>query len=86
MVRAFDPWPRAYTFLSGRRLQVLRAIALPGKSRLPPGTILPESRKFLVATGEGVLSLEEVQLEGRRPLPAGEFLRGQRSAAGSRLG
>jgi methionyl-tRNA formyltransferase len=39
-----------------------------------------------VATGEGTLRLEEVQLAGKRPMAMAAFLRGQRDLVGSRLG
>jgi len=86
MVRAYDPWPGAYTFLRGHRLHIRQARVLPGESLFSAGTILPESGRLIVATGEGLLILEEVQLEGKRPLPTDEFLRGQRELAGGKLG
>jgi len=86
MVRAYDPWPGTYTFLRGRRLYIWRATALPETLPGPPGTIHLDGRRLLVATGEGCLSLEEVQGEGKRRLPIEEFLLGQRGLEGARLG
>lgn len=85
MVRAYDPWPGAYTFLRGRRLRLWRATVLPETPSQPPGTILVRDRQLLVTTGEGLLALEEVQLEGRRRVSADEFLRGQTGLAGTIL-
>ena len=86
MVRAYDPWPGTYTFLRGRRLYIWRATPLPETLPGPPGTIHLDGRRLLVATGEGCLSLEEVQGEGKRRLPIEEFLLGQRGLEGARLG
>lgn len=83
MVRAYDPWPGAYTFLRGRRLRLWRATVLPETPFQPPGTILVRDRHLLVVTGKGILALEEVQLEGKRRMSADEFLRGQPGLAGT---
>ncbi len=86
MVRAYDPWPGTYTFLHGRRLHIWRATARPETLPFPPGTAHLDGRRLLVTTGEGSLSLEEVQWEGKRRLPIREFLLGQRGLEGVRLG
>lgn len=86
MVRAYDPWPGTYTFFRGRRLHIWRATVRPETFHSPPGTVLLDGRRLLVATGEGSLSLEEVQWEGKRRLPIREFLLGQRGLEGTCLG
>ncbi|MGC8874069.1 MAG: methionyl-tRNA formyltransferase [Chloroflexia bacterium] len=86
MTRAFHPWPGAYTFLGGRMLRILRASVLAETRNAPPGTVLVEGDLLVVTTGEGMLRLDELQLEGKRALPASEFLRGQRGIHGKRLG
>ncbi len=87
MVRAYDPWPGTHTLLHGRRLRLWQASVFPSPPRpAPPGTVLLEKDALLVVTGEGLLRLEEVQLEGKRRLDAATFLRGQRDLAGVRLG
>lgn len=87
-VRAFNPWPVAYTWLPGSgRLRVWRARALAGAADRPPGTVLRADRSGIdVATGAGVLRLLEIQRPGRRPLDAAEFLNSQAIAAGTLLG
>ena len=80
-IRAFDPWPGAFTQLSdavgkARKLKIFRA-AVSNQSIGDPGTILiPNDREVLVATGRGALRVDEVQLEGRRRMSAADFLRG----------
>lgn len=86
MVRAYDPWPGAYTTLRGRRLRLWQVRALPETVRRPAGTLLVRAGELRVATGEGLLLLEEVQLEGKRRVSARDFLLGQRDLEGIRLG
>jgi len=88
-VRAFQPWPGAFTTLRGQRLKVVRAVPLAGwRGDAPPGTVvaLDDGGAIAVATGEGALYLEEVQLAGRRSMDIAAFLCGQPDCVGSRLG
>jgi methionyl-tRNA formyltransferase len=75
-VLAFNPWPVTWTRLGEQILRVWRARALPDvRVTEPAGTVLWEDHAGIgVATGEGVLSLLEVQLPGKRPLAAADFL------------
>ncbi len=86
MVRAYDPWPGAYTLLRGRRLHIWRAAVVLGEPADRPGTLRAADGRMHVSTGEGRLELQEVQLEGRRRLAAREFLQGQRELQGVVLG
>jgi methionyl-tRNA formyltransferase len=75
-IRAFNPWPGAFTRMSGRNLKIFSAtvVDLNGK----PGTILRSENEIVIAAFEGALSLGEVQLEGKQRMSAGDFARGQR--------
>jgi methionyl-tRNA formyltransferase len=87
-VRAFNPWPVAETTLGGQQLRVWQAepdfdLSLDGAA---PGTVLEAANgRLAVATGAGALRLGQVQLAGRRSMPASEFLKAH-SLAGARLG
>ncbi|MBX6423548.1 methionyl-tRNA formyltransferase [Thermosulfurimonas sp. F29] len=86
-IRAFDPRPGAYTFLKGKLFKLFRPRALAGAAGVPPGTILGvEEGRLLVACGEGILAVEEVQLEGKKRLPVRDFVRGHALEPGERLG
>jgi len=86
-VRAFSPWPGAYTKLAGRSMKIHRATALVAAANAIPGTVLSaDGDRFEIATGEGLLALLEVQLEGKRRLAAREFLAGNSVRSGDRLG
>jgi len=86
-IRGMTPWPGAFTFLSGKRLKVLKAKGLDKRTKERPGTVLEGfPGDFDVATGRGILTLKEVQLESAKRLPAGDFLRGRPVAPGTLLG
>jgi methionyl-tRNA formyltransferase len=86
-IRGMNPWPGAFTLLSGKRLRVLQAKNLQGAAKEQPGTVLEGfPGDFNVATGRGILELKEVQLESAKRLPAKEFLRGCPVPPGTRLG
>ncbi|MHB8720474.1 MAG: methionyl-tRNA formyltransferase [Steroidobacteraceae bacterium] len=82
-VRAFNPWPIAETRLDGAQLRIwdaelcdsdLRAAGAPGSE---PGTVLAAADDGIdVACGTGVLRILRLQLTGRKPLLAREFIQG----------
>ena len=86
-VRAFNPWPTAYTTFNGRLLKIHRAHARQARApRGVPGGVTTIGDAIEVACGEGSLAIEELQLEGRKRLRADEFTRGFEIAAGARFG
>lgn len=85
-VRAFHPWPSAYSYWRGRLVKVWCAAVISAEGAATAGEVVRADRGGLwIATGQGVLSLEEVQLENRKRLPAAEFLKGARIEKGERL-
>ncbi|MBI2832552.1 MAG: methionyl-tRNA formyltransferase [Chloroflexi bacterium] len=89
-VRAFNPWPGCYTRWQGKQLKLLEVYPLAGIGvagtivSLSQGAGRPEAA-FGVLTGDGILGVLQVQLEGKRPMSSAEFLRGQRGFIGSIL-
>ena len=82
-IRAFDPWPGAFTTLKGEVLKVHRAELAFGHGA--PGEVLQVGPRGLeVGCAEGSLLLLEVQPEGKRRMSAGEFLAGHKLEAGTR--
>jgi methionyl-tRNA formyltransferase len=81
-VRAFTPWPGAWTQLGPQLLKIWQAEVVAGSG--PPGTVLAAHGTFDVASGEGALRLLEVQPEGKRRMTAAEFLSGHRLKEGER--
>jgi len=87
MVRAFDPWPVAETRLDGVQLRVWqsRVILAPARPAVPGEVLEATPQGLVVATGRDALVLERVQLPGRRPVSAAEFVRGHDGLAGKVL-
>lgn len=88
-IRAFNPWPSAYTTLGGKLLKIYQARSeeQPPRAEAAPGAVTEVSPAHLVvATGEGSLSLLQVQLEGKKRLPIAEFLKGYTVQKNTRLG
>ena len=86
-VRAFTPWPGAFTSWNGRTLKIVRGRLADMTGDSEPGTVsAPSGDRVVVATGSGALELLEVQLEGRARSKAADFVRGQRDFIGSVLG
>jgi len=84
-VRAFNPWPVAETRWADRQLRIWSATVVPAAGDAEPGSVLEAAGgRMIVATGEGALSLERVQLAGRRAMSAAEFLNAH-ALAGVRL-
>jgi methionyl-tRNA formyltransferase len=100
-VRAYDPWPRASTSLSGETLLLLKSHVYPGT--LPaetfgagsgrngpgvPGDVLAADRDhgLLVRTGCGILAVERLQLQFKKPLDWRSFCNGHPQIVGTRLG
>ena len=79
-VRAFNPWPIAETMLDGAQLRVWEAQISPhADPASTPGTVLEASDAGVdVACGRGTLRILRLQLAGRKPLPAREFIKAQR--------
>lgn len=85
-VRGLSPWPSAYTRLDGKLLKIHRATVITSEARAAPGEVVRADKTALwIATGEAILSLDEVQLENKKRLPAGDFLRGAKIEKGARL-
>jgi methionyl-tRNA formyltransferase len=85
-VLGFRPWPGAFTTLSGRALQVHSAAVTAGAG-LAPGAARATTDGLLVGCGDGTgLLLREVQLEGKRRVPASDFLKGHPLPEGAVLG
>jgi methionyl-tRNA formyltransferase len=90
--RAFQPWPGCYTTWRGRRLKVLEAVPLPEAApvgigqvvALPPAVGGP-GVAIGIGSGRGVLGIRRLQMEGKRPVSAAEFLHGQRQFIGANL-
>jgi methionyl-tRNA formyltransferase len=73
-IRAFNPWPGAFMQFDKRKLKIFRVTIVDRSGN--PGEILAGENELVVAAGKDALSLDEVQLEGKRRMSAADFLRG----------
>ena len=88
-VRAYQPWPGCYTRWQGKQLKILEAVPLAGEGTKEPGSVVAVKEgaaAFGIVSGDGILGVIKVQLEGKKVVTAGEFLRGQRQFIGAVLG
>jgi len=77
-VRALDPWPGTYTSYEGQVLKIWECI--PWDGDIPdakPGEVLESGVHLLVKTGDGALSVTEIQGQGSKRMSAGDYLRGR---------
>jgi len=92
-VRAFEPWPKTYTYWHRPGAKPIRLILGPVSAvdspqpGAAPGVVLEAGQdRLVVGAGQGALALSSVQPAGKRMLPVAEFLRGNRVRPGERLG
>lgn len=84
-VRGMDPWPSAYTRLSGKTLKLWKVRAVEGSGKA--GSVIDIGKEsFTIACGEGAIEVLEVQLEGKKRMSAGDFLKGSTLNIGQELG
>jgi methionyl-tRNA formyltransferase len=88
-IRAYTPWPLAYTRQGGRFLYLLEGTALEGAgSAEAPGTVLSadKARGILIQTGEGILAVTRLQYQAKKALSWKDFLNGAKDFIGAVLG
>ena len=97
-IRGMDPWPSAYTFCRGKMLKIWRADAIPAReteeasaadpSGAEPGTIARVTKnELLIRAGDStLLSVRELQAEGKKRMETAAFLRGFSLREGEKLG
>lgn len=89
-VRAFQPWPGAYTDFRGKRLIVWQAkesMQQTASENLKPGTILSidDSEIIIACAGSTALRIQQVQIEGKRRMTGRELANGARLKPGDRV-
>ncbi len=77
-VRALNPWPGTWIVHEGKRLKILKTSLYKktDTSHLPQGSIGKKGELILAWCKTGIVILEEIQIEGKKPMKASEFLRG----------
>jgi methionyl-tRNA formyltransferase len=91
MIRAYDPWPRAYTTWRGQRLNLLSGGVHPepvAPAGASGGLVFDTDNRYgiLINTGSGALYVSSLQLQARKPLDWRSFSNGQKDFVGAQLG
>lgn len=87
-VRAYNPWPGTFTFFKGQILKIIKGYATEKeetKSRLGLVFLTKAEKKLAVQTENGALVIETLQLEGKKPMPGTDFLKGHQDIIGITL-
>ena len=97
LIRGLNPWPSAYTMWNGKTIKIwaadviagreaaefLSESGVPAESGTAPGTVVcSDKRGLVVCTGGGLLSIRELQMEGKKRMDTPAFLRGYPIPAG----
>ena len=85
-IRGLSPYPGMSTIYGGKRLRIFKT-SFQSSDVMIPGTILEaQDDRLLIATGEGLLRIYELQIEGKKKMHVSDFLRGNKVKIGERLG
>ncbi len=83
-IRGLSPWPGAYTFLDGKKIKIIATEVVSSTGE--PGRLYERDRQILeTGTGKGLLRIVRIQPEGKRPMTAGDFMRGHRGIGGQKF-
>ncbi|MEO2066416.1 MAG: methionyl-tRNA formyltransferase [Desulfurobacteriaceae bacterium] len=80
MVRAFTPWPGAFSHYKGKMVKLSKVLPVEGEGK--PGEVIEAKRRLVVATGKGALEILRIKPEGRKEISGEEFIRGYRVKSG----
>ena len=87
LIRGLNPWPSAYTFYKGKTLKIWEAFPVQESADGEPGSIQrTEKDAVYINTGNGVLKVTQLQLEGKKRMLVRDFLLGCRIEKGEMLG
>jgi len=86
LIRGLQPWPGAFTMFRGQSLHLWRSRLVATKWNLAPGALVQDEGVFAVAGDGAALELLELQLEGRKRMPAEVFANGHRITTTEQLG
>lgn len=85
LVRGLDPWPGAYTHLSGEVLKVAGTCVDASLGGEPGSVLKADEQGVRIACGQGALVVGQLQLPGKKRLAAADFLRGRELPVGTRM-
>jgi methionyl-tRNA formyltransferase len=84
LIRGTYPWPGAYCYLNGEKINIIKAKVVPDDNKGAVGEIGHISGSdILVSTGEGILAVSEVKPEGKKIMSATAFMHGRHLKEGA---
>lgn len=87
LIRGLNPWPSAYTHLNGKTLKLWQAFVANEQSGMPAGSVVRMDKQGIwVQTGDNLLCITDLQMEGKKRMEAEAFLRGYNIETGTVLG
>lgn len=87
IIRGMNSWPGAYSDMNGHMVKIWDADVINENDASKPGTVVKADKNgLIIQTGEGQLSINELQLQGKKRMRFDEFLRGSRWEAGMCFG
>ncbi len=86
-IRAFDPWPGAFTFYEGKRWGIRKAEIIKAslRSSVPGEIVSVEPDCIIASTGDGALKITEIQAEGKKRMGVKDYLIGHKVETGITL-
>jgi len=85
-VRAHYPWPGSFTRMRGKLLKIIEADAVHAKAATPGRVVSLPDAGVGITTGDGILAVLRLQLEGRNVSYVSEFLSGYPDVIGESVG
>ncbi len=85
-IRAYKEWPACYSYLDGLQVKFFRAEALDEAPDGEPGTVSGTGKDYyIINCGTGKLKVYEQQLQGKKRMSAGDFMRGHKLSSEDRF-
>lgn len=86
LIRGLNPMPGAFTNIDGQKMKIWKAELTNLKSKLEPGTIVEANRRdgLLIATGDGILEIVEMQMPNSKKMLAKDYFNGHTINKGSK--
>jgi len=86
LIRGMTPWPGAFTFIDNKRIKIFKATNVDVSDTVAPGTILNSFPDELwISTGDGAISIHEIQSASGKRMHIADFLRGSKIVSGLKI-
>ena len=77
-IRGLSPYPGAYTMVNGKMIKIFKVSMSPGTPTSPPGTLINPNNNIQFTTANGLITVLQLQPEGKKRMSTEEFLRGNK--------